>query len=291
VKQHTGPAGRLATLRGLAQRFAFLALVVTSFGLMAIGKADIYLIERSRTLVVDAVSPILDALSRPAATIADFVEQFRSMANLRAENLRLAEENARLMHWQTVARQLEFENASLRTQMNFIPDPDPAFITARVVGDPGGTYVNSVLINAGSRDGVRKGQAVLSGEVLVGRVAEVGLRSSRILLVTDLNARIPVVVESTRARGIMSGENNARPKLGYLSAATGDISVGDRIVTSAHGSAFPPGIPVGVVSSINDGIIRVEPFLLRHQLEIVTVVDFGMGGILSGETSREGNVR
>jgi rod shape-determining protein MreC len=275
----------------LAQRFAFLALVVTSFGLMAIGKADVFLIERSRTLVVDAVSPILDMLSRPASTIADFVEQFRSMANLRAENLRLAEENARLMHWQTVARQLDAENSSLRTQMNFIPDPDPAFITARVIGDPGGAFVNSVLINAGAREGIRKGQAVLSGEVLVGRVAEVGLRSSRILLVTDLNARIPVVVESTRARGIMVGENNGRPKLGYLSAATGDISVGDRIVTSAHGSAFPPGIPVGVVSAISDGIIRVEPFLLRHQLEIVTVVDYGMGGILTGEASREGTIR
>ncbi len=291
MKQHTGPAGRLATLRGLAQRFAFLALVLASFGLMAVGKADMYLIERSRTLVVDAVSPILDMLSRPAATIADFVERFRSMANLRAENVRLAEENARLMHWQTVARQLESENASLRIQLNFIPGPDPAFVTARVVGDPGGAFVNSVLINAGTRDGVRKGQAVLSGEVLVGRVAEVGVRSSRILLVTDLNARIPVVVESTRARGIMSGENNARPKLGYLSATTDDISVGDRIVTAAHGSAFPPGIPVGVVSSINDGIIRVEPFLLRHQLEIVTVVDFGMGGILSGDISRERGVR
>ena len=58
---------------------------------------------------------------------------------------------------------------------------------------------------------------------------------------------------------------------------------GDRVVTSASGAAFPPGIPIGQVASTTDGIIRIEPFVHRHELEFVTVVDFGLGGILPFE--------
>ena len=282
MKAHTGPVGRLATLKLFAQRFAFMALVIASFGLMVIGKADMVLVERTRSLVSDTVSPVLDVLARPAAAIAHVVEEYHALSHLRVENTRLQEENRNLRRWLTVARELEAENTALREQLNFVPDPDPAFITARVIGDTGGAFVNSVLVNAGSNDGVRKGQAVLAGENLIGRVVEVGSRSARILLVTDLNSRIPVVVESSRARAIMAGENSARPKLTYLSSTAG-IAAGDRIVTSAHGSAFPPGIPVGVVAAVQDGIVRVEPFINRHQLEIVTVVDYGMSGFMSGD--------
>lgn len=288
MKQHSGSVGRIASLRMLASRFAFLSLVMAAFGLMAIGKADVLLAERARSAIADGIAPVLDVLSRPTAAVADVVENVRHLVFLRSENARLQEENLRLLKWQTVARQLEAENGALRSQLNFIPDPDPAYITARVIGDTGGAFVNAILINAGSRDGVRKGQAVISGEVLIGRVAEVGLRSSRILLITDINSRIPVMVEPTRAKAVLAGENAPWPKLNYLAEPDG-IKVGNRIITSAHGGAFPPGIPVGVVASVADGLIRIEPFIARHQLEIVTLVDFGLGGILSGDLAvREG---
>lgn len=279
MKQHAVPIGRMATLRLLAQRFAFLALVVASFAMMIVGKADIVLIERTRVLVSDAIAPILDVMARPAATIAEVVDNVRDLAALRAENVRLREENARLLHWQTVARQLETENNALSNQLNYIPDPDPAFITARIIADTGGAFVHSMLINAGSREGIRKGQAVVSGEVLIGRIADVGVRSARILLVTDINSRIPAVVESSRTKAILTGDNTDRPKLSYISGNPG-IAPGDRIVTSGNGNAFPPGMPIGVVSSAADGIVRVEPFVHRHQLEFVTVVDFGLAGVL-----------
>jgi rod shape-determining protein MreC len=284
LKQHAVPVGRMATLRLLAQRFAFLALVVTSFALMIVGKADIVLIERTRVLVADAVAPILDVMARPAAAIAEVVDNVRDLAALRAENVRLREENARLLHWQTVARQLDNQNKALSSQLNFVPDPDPAFITARVIADTGGAFVHSMLINAGSREGVRKGQAVISGEVLVGRIADVGLRSARILLVTDINSRIPAVVESSRTKAILAGDNTDRPRLNYVSGNPG-IAPGDRVVTSGDGNAFPPGMPIGTVASVADGVIRVEPFVHRHQLEFVTIVDYGLAGVLP--TTRE----
>ena len=124
--------GRLATLRLLAQRFAFLTLVLASFALMLLGKADTVVVERLRVLVDDAVTPVLQVLSRPASAVASVVNAVHDLAALRAENVRLAEENARLMHWQTVARELDNENKSLRAQLNYAPDPDSAFITARL---------------------------------------------------------------------------------------------------------------------------------------------------------------
>jgi rod shape-determining protein MreC len=285
VKQ-SGAAGRLQTLRLLVQRFAFLSLIVAAVALMILGKADIVLIERTRALVSDTLAPILDVMSRPAATIAQVVENVRELGNLRTENARLKDENAKLMHWQTVARRMEAENSILHEQLNVIPDPDPAFVTARVIGDMGSAFGHSMLLSAGSKDGVRKGQAVLSGEALVGHVAEVGSRSSRLLLITDINARVPVVVESSRTRAILTGDNSQRPRLNYM-AGNPTISVGDRVVTSASGGAFPPGIPVGVIASLNDGVARIEPFVHRHQLEFLSIVDFGLGGIMPFEKPPE----
>lgn len=279
MKQHSGPVGRVAALRLLVHRFAFLALIAAAFGLMLIGKAETLLVERARMAVVDAVAPILDVLARPAATIAEVVEHVRELSALRAENVHLREENAKLMHWQTVARRLDHENRSLRAQLNYVPDPDPSFITARIVADTGGAFVHSLLVNAGSRDGVRKGQAVVAGEVLVGRIAEVGIRTARVLLLTDINSRIPVMIESSRTKAILTGDNSDRPRISYLIDGI-SISRGDRVVTSGHGGAFPPGIPVGVVSSVGEGTATLEPFVHRHRLEYVTVVDFGLAGVL-----------
>ena len=280
--KQSGAVGRLATLRLLAQRFAFVSLIVAAVALMIVGKADILLVERTRTLVADALAPIFEIMSRPAATIAEVVDNVRTLASLRTENARLKAENQRLMHWQIVARRLEAESGVLHEQLNVVPDPDPAFVTARVIGDLGSAFGHSMLLGAGARDGLRKGQAVLAGEVLVGHIAEVGERSARLLLLTDINAKIPVLVEGSRTRAVLTGDNKDRPKLNYV-AGNPSIAIGDRVVTSASGAAFPPGIPIGVVASSVDGVMRIEPYVRRHELEFVAVVDYGLGGILPFE--------
>lgn len=277
--KQSGAMGRLATLRLVIHRFAFASLGIAAVTLMVLGKADLALLGQTRAMVVDGMAPVLDAASRPAAAIAEMVAQVRALANLRAENVRLKEENRRLLHWQTLARHLEDENSVLHEQLNYIPDPDPAFITARVIGDMGASFGQSMLLNAGARDGVRKGQAVLAGETLVGYISDVGDRSSRLLLLTDINAHLPVMVESTRTRAILTGDNRDRPRLNYV-AGNPNIQVGDRVVTSASGAAFPPGLPIGVVASVGDGAITLEPFVHRNELEYVAIVDYGLGGIM-----------
>lgn len=280
---HSGVPGRLATLRQLAQRFAFVALVLASFMLMLLGKADTLLIERIRVVVQDTAAPVLDVMSRPAASVAQLVNSVREIARIRADNVRLKEENARLLAWQTVARRLDEENRALQVQLHFIPEPPTSFITARVVGDTGGAFVDSMLVNAGTRDGVKKGEAVVSGEAMVGRVAEVGMRFARVLLLTDINSHLPVMLEGSHAKAIMSGENTDRPRLQYVSP-NAVLQPGDRVVTSGDGGAFPPGLPIGVISSVQDGVARVELFVHRYQLEYVSVVDYGLPGIIDADS-------
>lgn len=278
-----GGSGSIARLllpgRTLIQRFAYLFLLLGAVGLMLVGKADVVLVERARTAVVDATAPILDFFSRPAAKVAAGIEDLRQLWDLRQEAARLRQDNERLLRWQQVARQLEAENAQLRDLLNVVPEPGVRFITARIIADIGGAFVRNLLVNAGARDGVRKGQVAMTAQGMVGRVAEVGERQARVLLVTDLNSRIPVMIESSRERAMLSGDNAERPRLQYL-GTNARVEVGDRIVTSGHGGAFPPGLPIGVVTSASDWEVRVQPFADLNRLEYLRLADFQLGGIL-----------
>ena len=268
-----------APVRSLAHRFAYLGLVLAAFALMLLGKADTVLMEQFRTQVIDAVAPILDVLERPIATVTELVDEAKGLAAIREDNKQLRDEKARLLKWQAVSRRLEAENKALRNLLDFVADGQVTFIGGRVIADTGGAFAHSLVLNAGARAGVAKGQAVVAGEGLVGRIAGVGRRSSRILLITDINSRIPVVVEPTRVRAVMAGDNSNRPGLIHLPPGA-TVSPGDRVVTSGHGGAFPPGLPVGVVASVTDAGIDVRPFVKRNRVEYVRVVDFGLAGIL-----------
>lgn len=272
-------------VRSLAQRFAYIGLITAAVGLMVLGKVDLILMDNVRAHVTDAVAPVLDALSRPVDSMNRAVEQVRELAALREENARLRANQARLLQWQSAARKLEAENKNLRNLLNFVPGSDPSFITARVIADTGGAFAHSLILNAGARDGVVKGQAAMDGNGLVGRVAGVGSRSARILLITDLNSRIPVLVGPNRTRAILAGNNTDKPRLVHLPSGE-KVSSGHRIVTSGHGGALPPELPIGVVASVNDAGIRVQPLVERNRLETVRLLDFGIEGLIQKLPSR-----
>lgn len=285
MKQSPASPSRLSHLRSLVARFAFVLLVAASFALMMLGKADTVLAERLRTVIADVASPVIDLMSRPAGVVAEVVGNVRELSAIREENRHLREQNQLLLRWQTVAQQLEAQNDSLKSLLNFVPQPGSTFVTARVVADTGGAFAQSLLVTAGERELVQKGQAVVSGEGLVGRVAEVGRRSSRILLITDINSRIPVVVGNSHQRAILAGDNTNQPRLVYLRSPQAVVA-GDPVVTSGDAGAFPPGLPVGVVTSINDNEIRIEPFLKPDRLDYVRIVDYGLNGILKDVTDK-----
>jgi len=283
------PVHRVAAPIRSLQRFAYLGLVVAAFGLMMLGKADVVVVERFRAQITDTVAPLLDAVSRPVATVNDVVAEAREMINLRAENTQLRKERDRLLQWEAAGRRLEAENVALQRLLNFIPHEARGFISARVIADTGGAFAHSLVLNAGADDEVRRGQAVVSGDGLVGRVVGVGARSSRILLLTDLNSRIPVVTEQSRVRAVLAGNNTSQPVLGHL-PPNDTVTVGERVVTSGHGGVFPPGLPVGVIVSVGDSGAVVQPLVATDRLEYVRVIDYGLDqGVLQpqGTTAKD----
>ena len=280
VKSRSAPVSHLmAPLKSAAQRFAYSALVLLSIALMVIGRADGSLIEHIRTKTSDVLAPVLEAVTQPVTAVTDAVAHVRALTELYRENERLKTENAALMQWQQVARRLDNENSGLRALMNYQPEGSVWFITGRVIGTSGGAFSRNLLINRGTLDSVAKGQAVSAGSGLVGRVTEVGDRAARVLMITDLNSRIPVQIDGNHDRAILAGDNTDRPQLAYVGPHT-KINVGDRIVTSGDGGVFPPGMPVGTVASVDGGNIRVEPFADLSRVEYLRVVDFGLAGVL-----------
>jgi rod shape-determining protein MreC len=273
-------------VRGLWQRFAFLLLIAASFALLLVGKADILIVERARVQITDALAPILEVVSRPAESVGRVVDGARNMFDLQARVSHLQEQNGRLRQWRDVAAGLEVENAALRGLLKYVPPPNSSFISARIIAEAGGPFVRSALINAGRRQGVRRGLAVMSGDGVVGSIVEVGDRHSRVLLVTDLNSQIPVVVHTSRAPAIAVGDNTARMRLNYLPQNSA-ITPGDRIETSGHGGMFPAGLPVGTVTAVGENEVRVAPLIDWERLEYVRVIDFGLEGVVGvarGET-------
>ena len=135
---------------------------------------------------------------------------------------------------------------------------------------------------------MHKGQAVINNEGLTGRVVSAGQHSARILLLTDLNSRIPVIMESSREKAVLAGDNTPHPRLKFL-AVDARVNVGDRIVTSGQGGVFPPGLPVGVVSLVSEERALVQPYVNWDRLEHVTVLDYTLPGFLP-ETKRAGRI-
>ena len=271
---------RLAVpVKMLSQRFALPVLVFASVVMVVLGKADTLLFERVRVVFADLVSPVLGIVSQPVAAVDQLLDQVQGTFALSAENAQLRQDNARLVQWQQVAQGLTVENARLRELLNLAPDPSVSFVSTRVIANSGGSFVRSVLIDGGSREGIARGQAAMTGAGLVGRVTDVGDRAARVLLVTDLNSRVPVAVDGSRERAVLAGDNSDRPRLLYLPART-TVKVGDRLVSSGNGGIFPPGLPVGEVAAIEDGIVRVEPYAELSRLDYLRIVNYGLSGVL-----------
>ena len=259
--------------RAALQRVSLLLLVLLSAMMIILGKADQVMFESLRVSVTDAAAPALDLLSRPLAALGHLTDRARDFVTVYQDNRSLAAENERLLNWQQAALKLASENARLRELLKLTPEPTTTFVTARVIANSGGAYVRSLMVHAGSENGVERGQAAVTGEGLVGRVTEVGSRAARVLLVTDLNSRVPVIVEGAQHRALLTGDNSERPCLRYLDARAG-VEVGDRVVTSGQGGVFPPGLPVGVVASLDGEAPRVEPYVDLSRVEYLRIVDY-----------------
>ncbi len=251
--------------------FSSIGLIVISILLMGVSAFRPQSFEGLRTSVADIFAPALSAVSMPFQQINLFLHDVTNLAQLQADNLRLEQENIRLRQWYQTALLLDSENRSLRELLNLQVDPSYSHISARILSDSGNTYAKSLLASVGMADGVKKGAAVIAGEGLIGRIVEVGENTARILLINDINSRVPVVVEDTGQHAIMAGYNERNPRLIHLPEGS-KINEGARVITSGYGGVYPHGIPVGRVIVGENGDMSVILFADFNRLQIVRIL-------------------
>ena len=268
--------------RILAKKFAIVILFISAFALMLLNKTESVILEKTSSVATDIVSPLVDFLVVPARAAAGIYDYFGEIKEVYKDNQALREENKKLLNLYDKMKVLEVENKLLSNLLNFVVPPDANYITARIIAEEGDAFSHSVIAYTGDSDKVKKGQVVLSDRGVVGRVDKVGNMYSKILLITDINSRIPVMVEKNRVRGILAGDNTSIPKMVFI-PLDAELSVGDRIVTSGIAGVFPAGLPIGRVASIEKNNVVVKPYNNLNNLEYVRIVDYGLGGLISNE--------
>jgi rod shape-determining protein MreC len=176
-------------------------------------------------------------MNEPAVAARGAFDRFGEMLAVYEENARLREENRRLLAWQAESARLSVQNKALREMLN-VPTAEhaPAWTTARVVADAGGPFVHTLLIDAGSERGVRKGMAAVTPQGLAGRVIGVGRRSARVLLITDFDSKIPVA-SSARATARFWPATTASSRRSASCRCSRASRVGDLVLTSGEGGA------------------------------------------------------
>ena len=203
--------------------------------------------------VGDAIAaPVTGVLATPGEWIGSGVEGIRGYFFAVSENRRLKEELREAREWQVAAMALRDTNDRYKALLGLKTDPPIPMVAARTVSEARGPFSNTRLANSGKEKGIRPGNPVMSENGLVGRVIGVTDGASRILLLTDIASRTPVMIDRTNARTILAGDGGPNPRLEYLRGQD-PVKQGDRIVTSGDGGVLPRGLPVGVAVKGLDG--------------------------------------
>jgi rod shape-determining protein MreC len=239
-------------------------LILSRIGHGAVGDA--------RAQFIDLTAPLFEAASAPVVMGRHALARVRSYVGMLDEIDRLQAENEELKQWQWRAKLLERNVSHLRSLLNAVDDPALHFVTGSVIADTRGPFLRSALINLGRDDGVRIGYAVINGEGLVGRTVDAGDTASRVLLLNDLNSRVPVLVGPGGVRGLASGDNSAELKLDFLPDGA-SLYPGDEVYTSGSDGVLPRGLRVGVVTG-SAGAFRVRPHAELSSLDVVSVLFF-----------------
>ncbi|MDP1630534.1 MAG: rod shape-determining protein MreC [Caulobacter sp.] len=210
----------------------------------------------ARQAVDTVAAPVGGVVAAPGRWTGDVLGWLGSYIAVAHENRRLKGVIRDLQMQADLAVKLEDENGRLRAMLGVRTDPPIPMVTARVVADSRGPFANARLANAGSEVDIVIGYPVLSERGLVGRVVGVSRGASRVLLLTDVASRTPVMIDRSNARAILTGDGGPNPKLDYLRGREA-VREGDRVLTSGDGGVMPRGLPVGRAVKGLDGRWRV----------------------------------
>jgi rod shape-determining protein MreC len=236
-------------------------------------------------LMRDPIGPVLLQLLRPveigAQMTIDWIKglqsSYNTLAGFRAENERLRKRLQQLEIEKNRLLEAEATNRRLQQLLAFRSHLSASIVTASIIGNSASSWFQSCLLDKGSADGVRKGMGVVTPLGVIGQVVSVSPRTAKVLLLTDASSGVDVLVQRTRARGIVSGSLEYGTILKYVKRSE-DIQEGDRLITSGLDGVFPKGLLVGTVTKVRKQhlglfqLIEVTPAVLASQSEEVLVV-------------------
>ncbi|MBO5997556.1 MAG: rod shape-determining protein MreC, partial [Alphaproteobacteria bacterium] len=237
-------------------------------------------ISHVRVRIADFSVQAVNLIYKPFAGLGYLGEYISEYIKVHDENVRLKQDNQKLLYWMRLYEQAKQENQLLKKTIQFVTPVQARHWSGYIVADNGGIFSRSVLVRLGEKDGIKKGLVVLYNEGLLGRIEAVGKHTSQILLLTDYASRVPVLVGNKRFLAIVEGDNAPLLKLTALPEGA-EISVGDYVSTSGHSGVYPPGLAVGTVIRIEKDDVWVKPFVSREDTPYVTVVDYGLDGLLN----------
>lgn len=231
------------------------------------------------TVAQAVLSPIERAASGVFGGIGNLFSAVRDLNELRTRNVELEKQNQDLLTEIARLRGLEGENAALRQLLNFTQEnPQYQYQTAAVIGRDPNPYLQYITINAGSREGLTLGMPVVTtGSTLVGRVSEVGLRSSKVELLSDLASAVNVHLQTSDVTGLATGQQDGSLLVQYLPLGA-KIADNDIALTSGLGGNLPRNLVVGQVIRVNKKdfdtaqTAQLRPAADYNRLEVVLVI-------------------
>lgn len=246
-------------------------LVVILLAIFGLWRIDNPRVERFRAAMVDRIVPSFDWALVPVTRVSRMVDDFQSYARIYEQNQELRRELQQMKSWREAALQLEQENARLLDLNKVRLNAQLTYVTGVVLTDNGSPFRRSVLLNVGARDGVQDGWATMDGLGLVGRISGVGERTSRVILLTDNNSRVPVTIQPSGQNALLIGDNTLAPPVDVADNLE-DVRPGDRVVTSGDGKVFPADILVGQIALGPGGRLRVKLAADYGRLEFLRVL-------------------
>ena len=248
-----------------------IVLVLLCLVLVFLGKFDLIAIRNIKAFLSDFLAPISMVFNKPVKGLVAVVDDVKSATFLRDENIRLKSEVRRLIVSKSRMESQELELLELRELLKVIPKENNRIITGRVVTAPGGIFANTVLINVGKNEGIILGQPAISSLGLVGYVINVGLKTSRILLIIDINSMIPSYLTDSNWPAVVQGQNGKLLKIRFLSTEANPVE-GEVLETSGHGGQLPSGINIGNLIKDFSGDYYVKPSVNFQRLTYVSII-------------------